>query len=614
VKTHPTPSLQAPPASGARATFPPRSLRSATLLFLACTLRLLPGAAAQNAVVNGDFAQFKAGENFWDGVDGQGFLAGEPEGAYAVTESGKLGALPMPVSVNYLDISGDRLPDLVTADPDGVVRAYINGGTRNEPKWTHSEIVPIFPPMVAKDVKWDRDRSILSWRYGFPKLALFDWQKRGLPDLIFGNYTGDIVMIPNTGSPTAPAYAQPANYAKVRVPISVKRPWGNLFAPCPVDWNKDGKPDLLIGEGSYSANAVYVLLNQSSGSEPKFTEEQRYYLCYGDGREQLTPTVADWNGDGDLDVIVGDRKGVIGVHLNPGNWKPGMELPLTTLISFGDLKTFNTAVAPHAADYDGDGLFDLLIGKATGRIALALNKGTATEPKFGTPIELKGVGIWNNNLRLPDKWTIDPGTKRGNLYGYIRVGEEPAPGGGKSLKAGFFPSPNKVFKMVELAVDGRDDTYFFRYWLDEWIPIDARWAGYNRAADHFLVRQLLTPLKTGTTYELSFMVKGKAIQDAVATVAYIGANEGKPTKFEKGERGAARAIKDEVHEQKEEIVNFSSSAEWKKMEKTFTVRFGEKGVRALETTTLAILEFKFRLPQYLGECEIADVKIVPKAK
>jgi hypothetical protein len=588
---------------------------SATLPLLTA-LALAAPILAQNAVQNGDFTQFKAEENLWDGVDGQNFLAGDRRNVYAVTESGRVGDLPMPVSVNYVDVSGDRLPDLVTADPTGVIRAYINGGTRNAPKWTHGEIVPIFPPMVAKDVKWDRNGSWAwrSWRFGIPKLALYDWSKRGLQDLIFGNYVGDIVMIGNTGTPTAPAYAQPTNYTKVRIPISVKRPWGNLFAPCPVDWNKDGKPDLLVGEGSYSANAVYVLLNQSSGSEPKFTEEQRYYLCYGDGREQLTPTVADWNGDGELDVIVGDRKGTIGVYINPGNWKPGTELPLGTMVNFGNVQDFKTAVAPHAADYDGDGLFDLLIGKANGRIALALNKGSTTEPKFEAPIELRGVGIWTNNIRIPAKWTMDPGTNRGNLYGYISVDEAAGPTGGKVLKSGFFPSPNKTFKMVELAVDGSDYRDFFRYWLDEWRPMEAEWAGGGRAADSFVIRQLLTPLKTGIPYALTFMTRGKAIQDGIATVAYLGANEGKPTKFEKGERGSAKAVKDEAHDEREESVNFSSSGDWKKVEKTFTVRFGEKGVRDLPETTLAILEFKFRLPQYYGECEIADVQIVPKPK
>ena len=581
-------------------------------VLLALAPAVFAAAPAGNVVANGDFSSFKPVENLWDGVDGQNFLAGGVQGAYAVTESGKVGSLAMPISVNFADVNGDRLPDLVTADPDGIIRAYINGGTKSEPKFTHAEIVPLFPPMVAKDEKWDR--GTWTWHHGIPKLALFDWNRRGMPDLIFGNYTGDIVMIANTGSPQAPAYAQPTAYAKARVPISVMRPWGNLFAPCPVDWNKDGKTDLLIGEGSYSANAVYVLLNQSSSSEPKFTEDERYYLCYGDGREQLVPTVADWNGDGHPDVLVGDRMGTIGVHLNPGGWKPGTELPLTTMVNFGNLQTLGAPIAPHATDFDGDGLFDLLIGKANGRIAIALNKGTPTEPKFAAPVDLKGVGIWGTNIRLPDKWTVDPGTRRGNLYGYIGVEEEASPGGGKVLKGGYFPSPNKVFKMVDLSVDGKDSSDFFRYWLDEWVPIDASWAGYSRPADHFVIRQNLPPLKTGTTYQLSFKVKGRTIQNGMATVAFLGANENTPTKFEKGERGSAKPIKDETKEEVEETVNFSSGTAWKQVEKTFTVHFRQKGIRALETTTLAILEFKFSLTQYLGDCEICDVQLVPKAK
>ena len=99
----------------------------------------------------------------------------------------------------------------------------------------------------------------------FRRSHLFDWNRRGAPDLIIGNYGGDILLVPNTGSAQAPSFPQPTNYDKVKVPTSVKRPWGNLFAPYAIDWNKDGKTDLLVGEGSYSANAVYVLLNQSSG-------------------------------------------------------------------------------------------------------------------------------------------------------------------------------------------------------------------------------------------------------------------------------------------------------------------------------------------------------------
>jgi hypothetical protein len=565
--------------------------------------------AQQNLVVNGDFAKFTPTDNLWDGVDASGFLAGFRRGTYATTESGKVGGQEMPISVDFIDVNGDGLPDLITADPAGVLRAYINSGTKTEPKFTHAEIIPIFPPQISKETKYDR-----GWWTGphsVPKIALFDWNHKGAPDLLIGNYCGDILLLSNTGGAQAPAYPQPSTYDRVKIPLAGKRPWGNLFAPCAIDWDKDGKTDLLIGEGSYSANAVYVLLNQSSASEPKFNDEHRYYLCYGDGREQLVPTVADYNGDGLPDVLVGDRKGTVGVYLNPGGWKPGTELPLSNMIRFGNLETLGMAVAPHAADYNGDGLFDLIIGKGNGRIALALNTGTKAEPKFDSATEMRGEKYFKDKINLPQQWTYDVGNDRGNLYGYLSVdANEASPGGGKVLKAGFFPSPNKVFKMVPLAVNGRDDADFFRYWREEWVPVDVRWAGYGRMADAFLMRQSLGALTVGTTYKLTFKAKGKGIGDGVCTVAYLGAAENVATKFQRNERGGVKAQKDETHEETNVTAPFTSSDEWKSIEKTFTVNFKEHGLKKLTATTLAMIEFKFVLPQYAANCQICDVQLV----
>ncbi|MEQ1860484.1 MAG: VCBS repeat-containing protein [Chthoniobacteraceae bacterium] len=566
-------------------------------------------APGGNAVINGTFLKFKGQENLWDGVDAQGFLAGNAVGAYAVTESGRIGTLAMPMTAHFTDMNGDKLPDLVSCDPSGILRVHFNSGTPTAPKFTHAEVVPLFPPQVAKDDKWDR--GWWTWPHSIPKITLFDWRKRGTLDLFFGNYTGDVVMVDNTGSATEPAFAQPTTYAKARVPIGEK-PWGNLLAPCVYDWNKDGKPDMLIGEGSYSANAVYVLLNQSNGSEPKFTDE-RHYLCYGDGREQLVPTVVDYNADGEPDVIVGDRLGTVGVYLNPGKWKPGTELPLAQLITFGTVQKLGVGVAPHVCDFNGDGLFDLMLGKSNGRVAIALNTGTKTEPKFGAATEIKGVNMWSNDMRLPDNWTVDPGNTRGNLYAYTSVQEETTPGGGKVLKSGYYPTPNKVIKMVPLGVDGADSTDFFRYWWDQWYPISSGWAGSTRTTESFLIRQNLIPLKVGATYQLSFKVRGTTIKEGVATVAYLGANENVPTKFaaNSGGRGS-KALKDEAHEEIHEVEKFTSSAQWKTVEKTFSVRFRDKSIKALDTTTLAIIEFKFELPQYTGVCEIADVQVMQK--
>jgi hypothetical protein len=592
------------------------------LAFAARAQAPAPAPAGGNLVGNGDFAKSFPIDNLWDGVDDKGFLSGWRRQTYAVTESGRVGGLEAALSVDFVDINGDQLMDLITADAAGFLRAYINRGTKTDPKYDHAEIIPLFPPQIAKDN--GGDQGYWTGPHSVPKINMVDWNRRGAPDMLIGNYAGDILLVPNTGGSQAPAFAQPTNYAKVLVSTSAKRPWGNLFAPYAIDWNKDGKMDLLIGEGSYSANAVHLLLNSSAGSSPTFTEDKRYYLCYGDGREQLVPTVADWNGDGFPDVLVGDRLGTVGVYLNNGQWKPGVELPLVTNVRFGTVEKLDTAVAPNAADFNGDGLFDLVIGKATGRLGIAINKGTKAEPKFDAPMELQGKDLLSEKINLPGPqsvdwrtagvWSMDVGNNRGNLYAFGSVHPtEASPGGGKVLKFGFFPSPNKVFKLNPLSVDGKDRTDYFRYWADEWEAIPASWAGYARPADSVVLRQTLTiPLKVGGTYELSFKTKGAGFENGICTVAYLGAAENVATKFKRGERGSVKADKDETHEIVEVTENFSPGAAWKAAGKPFTVAFKEKNLKKLDATTLALIEFKFTLPQYSATCEICDVKVAVK--
>ena len=182
------------------------------------------------------------------------------------------------------------------------------------------------------------------------------------------------------------------------------------------------------------------------------------------------------------------------------------------------------------------------------------------------------------------------------------------PGGGRVLRSGYFPTPNKVVKMVPLMVVGADAIDFFHYSWDHWQPMPAGWAGDNRVTNSFIIRQTLTPLKVGGNYTLTFAMKANGMRDSQATVAYLGANENVPTKFVPSGRGV-KAVKDEAHEERYEVEKFASSQQWKTVKKTFTVQFSGKGIKALDATTLAILEFRFELEQYAGFCEIADVQL-----
>ncbi len=68
-------------------------------------------------------------------------------------------------------MGADKLPDLITADPAGFLRAHINSGTPTEPKFTYGEIIPLFPPQIAKDNIYDP--RALDHPHSIPKIMRF---------------------------------------------------------------------------------------------------------------------------------------------------------------------------------------------------------------------------------------------------------------------------------------------------------------------------------------------------------------------------------------------------------------------------------------------------------
>jgi len=99
-----------------------------------------------------------------------------------------------------------------------------------------------------------------------------------------------------------------------------------------------------------------------------------------------TATAADWDADGDYDLIVGDIRG--NVHLIP-NEGTAKEYVLGTPRQIQKVKS---RAGPCVADWDNDGDLDLLVGADDGSVSLFRNIGTAKEPKLAGATQLVPPG------------------------------------------------------------------------------------------------------------------------------------------------------------------------------------------------------------------------------
>ena len=571
----------------------------AALLLPVFALAQNPSAAAPkvNLIQNGDFGQFTPEDNVWDGVDGEGFLSGDatqetrtykkgvnkPQGPFfqrrtgycdAVLEGGNVGHLAMPISVQVADLNKDGLLDILTLDGAGYFRVYFNSGTPTEPKFTHCEMVPLYLSRVSASGE-------IPGEGGF-KVCLGDFDKSGTWDLVMGTYLGRILLIKNTGTAAMPEWKQPQNIASITIPTSRDgRLWANLLAPVVADWNNDGKPDIIVGEGSYSANAVHLLLNNSGSfgakESPLFSTDGREYLAYGDGREQLVPAVVDYNGNGSLDLLVGDRLGNIWVYLSDGPWKKGAELKRQeNPISFGGVTAVGASskgtgcVFPTIADLNGDGKFD--------------NIGTATEPKFGPLVEIKGEDVFKpGSIREPMTWEANFGYLQGNIYGYYSVvtpEEDPdaAPTTSKQvLKFGYDPSLNKVIRKPQLLLSGsmkalpKADVAISGTRPLHWGTAMGEAGGIRWDSNAAILRQEIEAgaLKPNTNYMLSFKVKGRGVKSGHAAFVLGGWLIRELAKASK----SSATLPSSTSECVQQEFNFDVTPTWATVTKTLNFKF-----------------------------------------
>ena len=209
--------------------------------------------------------------------------------------------------------------------------------------------------------------------------ALSDLDGDGDLDLLVSNKiessstrTAGLYAFENTGTADAPSFA-----ARGVVP---GLPEAYHYAPAFGDLDGDGDDDLLLGQWRDQV-AYYRNDGPGPGLLPRWTLVDSAAAVLTRGRN-TTPALGDLDGDGDLDLLVGEASGVFNYYRNEGS----PSAPEFQLVSdrFQEIDVGRRSV-PALVDLDGDGDLDLAAGTETSGLRFFLNEGVATasgEPAF----------------------------------------------------------------------------------------------------------------------------------------------------------------------------------------------------------------------------------------
>ncbi len=200
-----------------------------------------------------------------------------------------------------------------------------------------------------------------------------------------GPLRGFVYLLRNEGTTDAPSYAEPTKLLAGDKPIDVF----GMPSPNFADFDGDGDLDLICGE---FLDGFHYFQNTGSRTRPRYAKSQR--LGVKMDLQMIVPTAVDWDGDGDVDLICGDEDGRVAWIEHTGRVEDGTPVfnaPKYFQQEADEIK-FGALVTPVSIDWDGDGDEDLICGNTAGYIGFFENLNGGNPPKFAAVKRLQAGG------------------------------------------------------------------------------------------------------------------------------------------------------------------------------------------------------------------------------
>lgn len=226
--------------------------------------------------------------------------------------------------------------------------------------------LPIWPAAFNLDIDQDGDNDILITPHG---------------DFTSDNYK-TIALYRNTGTNNAPVFTFESDTFLVDKTVDV----GSASRPLFYDYDKDGKPDLLIGsEGYFQAGLLKSRLsyyrNTSTVGTPSFdfvTDNLANFAV--EGLRGSSPAIGDLDEDGKDDLVLGQQNGTLTMYTNTASSNLVEPIWINPVSNIKDENNITIDIGQGAApviyDIDQDDRPDLLIGTMLGYLVYYRNVTT----------------------------------------------------------------------------------------------------------------------------------------------------------------------------------------------------------------------------------------------